>query len=82
MKKSLPIGAKQQGGKRLIIGLSAAKALAGKNGQIDAFAGTEEGKNEWINDSGIIERQKVIVREYDCGIALFSLGSLYDGLPD
>lgn len=70
------------GGKRLIIGLSAAKALAGKNGQIDAFAGTEEGKNEWINDSGIIERQKVIVREYDCGIALFSLGSLYDGLPD
>lgn len=70
------------GDKKLIIGLSAAKALAGKNGQIDAFAGTEQGKNEWINDGDIIERQKVIVREYDCGIALFSLGSLYDGLPD
>ncbi len=70
------------GDKTLIIGLSAAKALAGKNGLQDAFAGTDEGKSEWIDHPDIIMRQKDIVKQCGCGIAMFSLGSLYDGLPD
>lgn len=62
---------------RLIVGLSAAKALAGSKGELDVFAGTDEGKTEWINDRTVIDRQKALVSEYGCGTAVFCYSSLY-----
>lgn len=64
----------------LYVGLTAAKAAEAQSGAEDAFAGTEEGKREWI------EHKDILARSLSClyaesrvkGYCFFSYSSLYD----
>lgn len=64
----------------LYIGLSAAKAVLGSQGELDAFAGTDEGKREWIEHEDILARSLKVI--YDDarvgGYCFFSYTYLYD----
>ncbi len=59
----------------LIFGLAAYKC-----GKADEYAGTDEAKNEWINDSGVLLRQIEYIRtlEKHSGFALFSYSGIWN----
>ncbi len=67
---------------KLIIGLCAYKTVMAASGEIDAFAGTEEGKNEWINSKDILSRSllEVYNEEKASGYCFFCYQYLYDVL--
>jgi len=67
---------------RLIVGLTAAKAVQASSGAIDTFAGTEEGKYEWINHKDILYRSMALVKnEKKCsGYCFFSYQYFYNVL--
>lgn len=64
----------------LYIGLDAAKAVQGMQGQADEFAGTVEGKTEWIRRRDVLSRSMTVL--YDSprvsGYCFFSYSYLYD----
>jgi len=65
---------------RLIVGLTAAKAVLAVNGELDVFAGSEEGKNEWINNKDILYRSllEIYSEEKADGYCFFCYQYLYD----
>ncbi len=65
---------------KLYIGLDAAKAYLGSQGELDAFAGTQEGKTEWIREKDILARSlRFLYREKRVsGYCFFSYSYLYD----
>lgn len=65
---------------RLWIGLDAAKAYLGSQGELDTFAGTEDGKTEWIRRKDILARslQTLYADERVSGYCFFSYSYLYD----
>lgn len=67
---------------KLVIGLTAAKAVQAVSGAIDTFAGTEEGKYEWINHKDILYRSMALVKnEKKCsGYCFFSYQYFYNVL--
>lgn len=64
---------------RLIIGMTLSKACSG---QPDGYAGTDDGKNEWLTHDDIIARslEYVYGSKYCNGISLFCYQYLYDPL--
>ena len=64
---------------RLIIGMTLGKACSG---QPDAYAGTDEGKNEWLTHDDIIARslEYVYGSRYCDGVSLFCYQYLFDPL--
>ncbi len=67
---------------RLVIGLTAAKAVMAVSGEIDVYAGTEEGKNEWINNKDILRRSLIAIYEEKkaSGYCIFCYHYLFDVL--
>lgn len=67
---------------KLYVGISAAKAAMGARGEKDAFAGTEEGKLEWVQHKNILSRQLSAAKESTTasGICVFCYSSLFDPL--
>lgn len=67
---------------RLIVGLTAAKAVLAMSGEIDVFAGTEEGKNEWIENKDILYRSLLMIYEEENtnGYCFFCYQYLYNVL--
>ncbi len=66
----------------LYIGLSAAKAVLGSQGELDAFAGTEAGMREWIEHKDILARslEAIYADARVDGYCFFSYSYLYDRL--
>lgn len=64
----------------LYIGLDAAKAVLGAQGEQDAFAGTVEGKTEWIRKKDILSRSlnQLYQNRTVQGYCFFSYSYLYD----
>lgn len=64
----------------LYIGLSAAKAVLGTEGELDVYAGTDEGKREWIEHKDILARSLKVIYgdERVSGYCFFSYSYLYD----
>lgn len=67
---------------KLIIGLTAAKPVLAMSGEIDVFAGTDEGKKEWINNKDILYRSMLAInKEGECdGYCFFCYHYLYNVL--
>lgn len=67
---------------KLIVGLTAAKAVQAVSGAIDTYAGTEEGKNEWINHKDILYRSMIAVKneKKSAGYCFFSYQYFYNVL--
>ena len=65
---------------QLWVGLDAAKAYLGSQGELDTFAGTEEGKTEWIRRKDILARslQTLYGDERVSGYCFYSYAFLYD----
>lgn len=64
----------------LYIGLGASKAVLATQGELDTFAGTAEGKSEWIRNKDILARSlETIYRSMSVGgYCFFSYSYLYD----
>lgn len=62
---------------KLIVGMTLSKACSG---EIDGYAITDEGKNEWLNNSDVIARSlRYVYSSKNCsGISLFCYQYLYD----
>lgn len=67
---------------KLIVGLTASKAVQAVSGAIDTYAGTEEGKNEWINNKDILFRSMTAVKneKKSAGYCFFSYQYFYNVL--
>jgi uncharacterized lipoprotein YddW (UPF0748 family) len=67
---------------KLIVGLTASKAVQAVSGAIDTYAGTEEGKNEWINNKDILCRSMLAVKneKKSVGYCFFSYQYFYNVL--
>lgn len=67
---------------RLIVGLTAAKSVLAVSGEIDVFAGSEEGKNEWIKNKDVLRRSllEIYNEEKTDGYCFFCYQYLYDVL--
>lgn len=65
---------------KLYIGLDAAKAFLGSQGELDVFAGTQTGKTEWIREKDILARSLrcLYQEERVDGYCFFSYSYLYD----
>ena len=65
---------------QLWVGLDAAKAYLGSQGELDAFAGTAEGKTEWIRRKDILARslQPLYEDKRVSGYCFYSYAFLYD----
>ncbi len=64
---------------RLIIGITLSKACSGEP---DGYAGTDEGKNEWLNHNDVIARslEHIYSSKYCSGLSLFCYQYLYNPL--
>ncbi len=64
----------------LIVGMSLGKAYGGYDGNIDQYAGSEAGKNEWIKNRDILCRELEYTRKLDkCrGVAYFCYQYFFD----
>lgn len=64
----------------LIIGLTAGKPVLATTGEIDVWAGTDEGKKEWINNKDILKRSLTAIynEEKTNGYCFFCYQYLYD----
>ena len=68
----------QKGSVKLYVGLAASKAVLGSQGELDAFAGTAEGRSEWIRRKNVLQRS--LECTYDSaasGYCFFSASYLY-----
>lgn len=65
---------------KLYVGLAASKAVLARQGEMDAFAGTEAGKNEWILHTNVLARslEALYGEAQAAGYCFFSLSYLYD----
>ncbi len=65
---------------RLWVGLDAAKAYLGTQGELDTFAGTEAGQTEWIRRKDVLSRSlKILYGEKRVsGYCFYSYAFLYD----
>lgn len=65
---------------QLWVGLDAAKAYLGSQGELDAFAGTDAGKTEWIRRKDILARslKTLYGDERVSGYCFYSYAFLYD----
>ncbi|MBQ9794778.1 MAG: family 10 glycosylhydrolase [Clostridia bacterium] len=64
---------------KLYAGLAASKAVLARQGEIDAYAGTEAGKNEWIEHTDVLKRslECLYAESRAFGYCFFSLSYLY-----
>ena len=68
----------QKGSVKLYVGLAASKAVLGSQGELDAFAGTVEGRSEWIRCKNILQRSlECIYDSASSGYCFFSASYLY-----
>ena len=67
---------------KLYIGLTGGKAIDGFNGTEDRYAGTEEGRREWINSTDVLKRsfEYLFGNEDVDGFSFFCYQYLYDRL--
>lgn len=67
---------------KLYIGLTGGKAVDGFNGTEDRYAGTEEGRREWINSTDVLKRsfEYLFGNEDVDGFSFFCYQYLYDRL--
>ena len=66
-------------GQCALVGLAASKAVLGSRGELDAFAGTTEGRSEWIRNKDILARSlEVLYQSKAAGYCFFSVSYLYD----
>ncbi len=67
-------------GVNLIVGMSLGKAYGGYDGNIDQYAGSEVGKNEWIKNLDILYRELEYTKTLDkCrGVAYFCYQYFFD----
>lgn len=49
---------------KLYVGMTLGKAVSGSQGNIDVYAVTEEGKNEWINNKNVIKQCVEFLESY------------------
>lgn len=69
----------KKGSVKLYVGLAASKAALGSKGELDAFAGTAEGKSEWIRNKDILARSLEVLYASDAaGYCFFSASYLYN----
>ena len=70
------------GSVKLYIGLTGGKAVDGRSGVEDQYAGTEEGRREWIENTDVLKRSLECLFGNDGvdGFAFFSYQYLYDPL--
>lgn len=64
---------------KLYAGLAASKAVLARQGEIDTYAGTEAGKNEWIEHTDVLKRslECLYAESRAAGYCFFSLSYLY-----
>ncbi len=69
----------QKSSVQLYVGLAASKAVLGCQGELDTFAGTPEGRSEWIRCKDILARSlQAIYASNATGYCFFSASYLYD----
>lgn len=70
------------GSTRLYVGMSLGKAVGGSRGEIDPYAVTEEGKNEWIRHKDVLKRCLEFLKGYQDtdGYCFFCYQYFYDPL--
>lgn len=50
---------------KLYVGMTLGKAVSGSQGNIDTYAVTDEGKNEWINNKNVLKQCVEFLKGYD-----------------
>ena len=66
---------------KLFVGMTLGKAVSGYSGGQDPYAGTEEGKNEWINNRDVLKTCLIYLRDElkQCtGVAFFCCQYFYN----